>query len=172
MGGEASPVPQGGWITPKWQRVGNVCSFSFTALGKPVPKARPRVVRNKDTGFSQTFTPDSTVNWEQSIGWQVKQALAWIHANHPGELEGLPYTGRIMCDMRFNVRRPASTPKKVQYPMKGADIDNLAKSVLDALQNVNVIQDDKTVTDIQACKRFEEDGHPEGVEVEITAWLA
>lgn len=128
------------------------------------------MVRNKETGFSQTFTPDSTVNWEQAIGWQAKQALAWIVANHPGELN-LPWTGRVMCTMRFNVRRPVSTPKKIQFPMKGADIDNLAKSVLDALQNVQVIQDDKTVTDISACKRFEEDGHPEGVEVELTAWL-
>ena len=135
-----------------------------------MPKARPRVVKDKNTGFTRTFTPDSTMNWEQSIGWQAKQAVAWVLTNHPGQAE-LPFTGRVMVDVRFNVRRPASTPKKVTHPLKGADVDNLAKSVLDALQNVKVIDDDKTVTDLSTCKRFEEPGHPEGVEVEITAWL-
>lgn len=135
-----------------------------------MPKARPRVVRNKNTGFTQTFTPDSTMNWEQSVGWQAKQAVAWLLTSHPEDV-ALPFAGRVMVDLRFNVRRPQSTPKKVEYPMKGADVDNLAKSILDALQNVNVIQDDKTVTDLTTCKRFETPDHPEGVEVEITAWL-
>jgi Holliday junction resolvase RusA-like endonuclease len=128
-------------------------------------------VRNKNTGHVQTFTPDATVNWEQAVGWQAKQAVAWLLTSHPGDIELLPFVGRVMIDLRFNVRRPASLPKKVLHPMKGADVDNLAKSVLDALQNVRVIGDDKTVTDLSACKRFEEPGHPEGVEVEITAWL-
>lgn len=163
------PIPAG-YLEPTWLRAGNVCSFGFTALGTPKPKARARTVRNKNTGFVQTFTPDATVNWEQAIGWQVKQALAQIHTFAPGELE-LPFKGRVMIDMRFNVKRPTSLPKKIEYPMKGADIDNLVKCVLDGLQNVNVITDDKIVTDISACKRFADDQHPEGVEVEITAWL-
>lgn len=163
------PVPAG-YLQPTWFRAGNACSFGFTALGTPKPKARPRVVRNAKTGFTQTFTPDATVNWEQAIGWQVKQALAWIHINHPGELE-LPWTGRVMVDMRFNIKRPASTSKKVEYPMKGADIDNLVKCVLDGLQNVNVLSDDKIVTDINGYKRFADPDHPEGVEVELTVWM-
>lgn len=171
MGLQQAPIPEGGWIQPTWIRVGNVRSFSFTALGKPVPKARPRTVRNKNTGFVQTFTPDSTVNWEQAVAWQAKQAMSWVLINHPGELDGLPWTGRVMVHLRFNIRRPASTPKKVKFPMKGADVDNLAKSALDALQNISIIQDDKTVTDLTAIKRFEEAGHPEGVEVEITTWV-
>ena len=169
MAGEAPPVPAS-HLEPIWFRAGNVCSFAFTALGTPKPKARPRVVRNAKTGFTQTFTPDATVNWEQAIGWQVKQALAWIHTNHPGELE-LPWAGRVMVDMRFNIKRPASTAKKIEYPMKGADIDNLVKCVLDGLQNVNVLTDDKIVTDINAYKRFADADHPEGVEVDMTAWL-
>jgi Holliday junction resolvase RusA-like endonuclease len=169
MGGETSQVPSS-YLEPTWTRAGSICSFGFTALGTPKPKARPRVVRNAKTGFVQTFTPDDTVNWEQAIGWQVKQALAWIQVHHPGELE-LPWSGRVMVDMRFNVRRPASLPKKVLFPMKGADIDNLVKCVLDGLQNVNVLTDDKIVTDIDARKRFADPEHPEGVEVEVTAWL-
>lgn len=98
--------------------------------------------------------------------------MSWVLVNHPGELDSLPWTGRVMVNLRFNIRRPSSLPKKTQFPLKGADVDNLAKSVLDALQNVQLIGDDKTCTDLMACKRFEEKDHPEGVEVEITTWLS
>jgi Holliday junction resolvase RusA-like endonuclease len=129
------------------------------------------VVRNAKTGFTQTFTPDATVNWEQAIAWQGKQALAYVAVNFPGDVDLFPCTGRVAATLRFNVVRPQSLPKKVLYPMRGADVDNLAKSVLDALQNVQVIGDDKTVTDLQACKRFVEPGHPEGVEIDLTLWF-
>lgn len=142
-------------------------------LGTPKPKSRPRTVRNPKTGFVHTYTPATTVNWEQTIVWQAKQALAWVSVNNPGELEGMPFTGRILAEVRFNVVKPKSAPKSVIYPMKAqpGDIDNLAKSVLDALQIAGVIDDDKTCTDLFAIKRFVEEGHPEGVEVELTMWF-
>lgn len=142
-------------------------TFGFIAFGEPKPKARPRVAVNKHTGRAHAYTPDSTLTWEQSVGWQCKQALAWLEVNNPGVLE-LPWMGRVLVSMRFNVRRPTSTPKKVKFPMKGADVDNLAKSVLDGCQNVGLLKDDKLVTDLFAVKRFEEPGHPQGVEVEFT----
>jgi Holliday junction resolvase RusA-like endonuclease len=175
MDGEASQKLAGSnaWINPSWIRTDSLVSFSFTALGTPKPKGRPRTVRNRHTGFVQTYTPDATVSWEQAIGWQAKQALAWVEVNHPGEVaECLPFTDRILANIRFNLKRPKSAPKRVKYPMSGGDVDNLAKSVLDALQNVQVIGDDKTVTDTIVIKRFADDDHPEGVEVELTAWIA
>lgn len=160
------------WVTPQWSRAGSLAEFKFVALGTPKPKARPRTVRNVHTGFVQTYTPDATVSWEQAIAWQAKQALAWMEVNHPGEVGTyLPFSQRLMCDMQFNMARPKSLPKKVLYPRSGGDIDNLAKSVLDALQNVNVIADDKTVTDISVTKRFATVEHPEGVEITLTGWL-
>ena len=170
-------VPAAAWLVPEFEvlldedsREPIMHRLAFTALGSPKPKGRPRTVRNKHTGFVQTYTPDATVNWEQAIGWQVKQALAWVDVNHPGALD-LPWEGRLMVNMRFNLRRPKSIPKRVEYPLAGADVDNLAKSVLDALQNVNVIGDDKTCTDISSCKRYADEDHPEGVEVEVLAWV-
>jgi len=129
------------------------------------------VVRNPKTGFTQTFTPDATVNWEQAVAWQAKQALAHVAVNFPGDVDLFPCTGRVAASLRFNVVRPKTLPKKVQFPLRGADVDNLAKSVLDALQNVQVIGDDKTVSDLQVCKRFVESGHPEGVEIDLTMWF-
>lgn len=174
MGGEVSQVTAGSWLRPEWINTGEVVVFSFTATGTPKPKQRPRTVRNKNTGFVQTFTPDTTVAWESAVAWQAKQALAWVEVNHPGEVGAcLPFAKRVMVRMRFNIARPKSLPKKEQYPLnaRSGDVDNLAKSVLDALQNVNVLEDDKRVTDADCYKRFADAEHPEGVEVEITAWL-
>lgn len=161
------------WSRPTWYRRGAVTEFSFTALGTPKPKGRPRTVRNKHTGFVQTYTPDATVNWEQSIGWQARQALAWVDLNNTGDLaEVLPFQGRIIADVRFYLRKPKSTPRRVEYPLTGGDVDNLVKSVLDALQNVQVIGDDKTVTDLAVCKRFADEQHPEGVHISLLGWQA
>jgi Holliday junction resolvase RusA-like endonuclease len=121
----------------------------------------------------QTYTPATTVNWEQTIVWQAKQAMAWVAVNYPDEAAAMPFAKRILADIRFNVVKPKSAPKSVDFPLKAqpGDIDNLAKSVLDALQLSGTIVDDKTVTDLNTSKRFVEQGHPEGVEIELTAWI-
>lgn len=141
-------------------------------IGTARPKARPRFRRTGN--FVQTYTPETTVTWEQTIVAQVKEALVRLSVTLPdGELAALPFQGRIVADVRINCARPKSAPKSVAYPMKATpgDVDNLAKSVLDALQLAGVIQDDKTVTDLTAYKRFADDTHPEGVEVELIAFL-
>ena len=140
-------------------------AIQFAALGEPKPKARPRVARNPKTGFMHAYTPDSTVSWEQAVSWQAKQAIS--HLLKEGKLESLPFPweGRVACAMRFNIRRPKSLKKNVLFPMSRVDVDNLAKSVLDACQNVNLIKDDKIVTDLYCIKRFEDESHPQGVQV-------
>lgn len=168
MAGTTSPVLEG---SVSWSCLDDTVIFHFGVVGTPKPKARPRTVRNAKTGFVHTYTPETTVNWEQTVVWQVKQALAQVQLDY--DISMLPFKGRILADVRINVERPKSLPKSVHYPMKSrpGDVDNLAKSVLDALQLAGVIEDDKTVTDLSAYKRFASEGHPEGVEVELTAWI-
>lgn len=139
--------------------------IQFAALGEPKPKARPRVARNAKTGFTHAYTPDSTVSWEQAVSWQAKQAISSLLRD--GSLSSLPFPweGRVSVAMRFNVRRPKSLKKNVLYPVNGADLDNYAKAVLDAMQNVNILKDDKIVTDLYCIKRFEDDDHPQGVQM-------
>lgn len=184
----SSPVAEGGqpdrapaasrttgsdWLNPDWVRTDRLAFFKFTAVGTPKAKARPRVVRNKNTGLSQTYTPVQTVNWEGAIGWQAKQALTRMVIGHPGEFDVLPLAGRLVVGLRFNIGRPKSLPKSVEYPVKTrpGDLDNMAKAVLDALQAVGIIKDDCQVTDMDAVKRFADEDHPEGVEIQLTAWL-
>jgi Holliday junction resolvase RusA-like endonuclease len=168
MDGASSPFLEG---TGNWEQFGNTVVFRFRVTGTPKPKARPRTVRNAKTGFVHTYTPETTVNWEQTVVWQVKQALAQVQMD--SDISCLPFAGRIVADVRINVERPKSLPKSVEFPMKSrpGDVDNLAKSVLDALQLAGIIEDDKTVTDLSAYKRFANSEHPEGVEVELISWI-
>lgn len=170
MDGTAPPLVEGG-TTWRWVKSESTLYFSFRVVGTPRPKARPRFRRTPN--FVQTYTPATTVNWEQTIVAQVKEAMAAILTFFPDDMGLLPFSGRIIADVRINCARPKSAPKSVTYPMKATpgDVDNLAKSVLDALQLAGVIEDDKTVTDLSAYKRFADDDHPEGVEVELIAHI-
>lgn len=80
----------------------------------------------------------------------------------------LPLEGRMMMVVRFNMPKPASYPSKFIHHTKKPDLDNLVKSVLDGLVKGRVLDDDKYITDLTISKRYEEPGHPAGVEIEIT----
>lgn len=154
--------------------MGNIVVFTFFIAGKPIGKARPRfrVVNKKDGGsFVQTYTASNTANWEQDIGEQVGIVLARLRAKGALKDVDLPLSNRIMLNLRFNLSKPKSAPKKLRFQKKKPDLDNLDKSLIDALSNVALIKDDNIVTDIATCKRFATDTHPEGVEVELTGWL-
>lgn len=158
-----------GAYRPTLLKVGSVYNFFFFVSGKPIAKARPRTTK---TGH--TYTPDTTVTWEQSIGWQVREQLSRLAAD--GVRIPMPLEGRVIAEMRFNFDKPKSTPKRVQHKLKKPDYDNLAKSITDVLQagdmGVGVFRDDSQVTDCIILKRFASEGHPQGVEIELHCWEA
>ena len=91
--------------------------LSFFVAGKPVPKARPRVMPN-----GHTYTPARTVAWEQTVGWTAKAAMYGRK----------PFQGPLSVSLGFNGARA------------NADSDNLAKAVLDGMNRV-VYDDDSQV---------------------------
>lgn len=91
-------------------------SFSLTVLGSPVPKGRPRVVKG------HAYTPKRTRDYEKLV--RDYAALEW-HLQEPMD-------GRLAVTLRYYM---ASARR--------ADLDNLCKSVLDALQGVVFANDDQ-----------------------------
>jgi len=134
--------------------------------GKPVPKGRPRgrvVQRPGKKAFVQFYTDSSTVQWESTVAQVLRQQAARLGLP-------LPFVGRCLVHLRFNLEKPKSTPKSVMFPVKSrTDVDNLAKAVLDGMQNAQILINDNIVTDLTVTKRYADDDHPLGVEVEITA---
>lgn len=110
--------------------------------GDPVPKERPRArLRN---GKIQIYTPDATATWEAVVGVHLKRAF------------GQPqHSGRLCMDLTFYLPRPKSLPKHIEFPETSRkDVDNLAKTILDAMQVAGYIGNDNRVTDLCIRKRF------------------
>lgn len=90
-------------------------------MGRPVPKGRPRVTRRG------TYTPAATVIAETSIASRARAAGARLH---DGDIQ-------IALEFAFADQRPRG------------DIDNLVKTVLDALNGI-AYRDDRQVVSLRA----------------------
>ena len=121
--------------------------YEFEVPGEIVGKERPRV--NMYTG--RVYTPNKTKDYE----FLVQQYVKIKYPNYK-MLEG-----RISIDIIAYLKIPKSTNKsKTQEmlenkisPTKKPDVDNIAKSILDAM-NGFVFKDDNQVSKISVEKRF------------------
>lgn len=118
----------------------------FEIPGKPVPKARPRVVHG------HAFTPEKTKDFETLVAAKYKAAGGRI------------YDGPVAVTIAVWYQMPKSWPKYKRTDMKGLphtskpDMDNVIKSILDGLNGV-AWEDDAQVCKITASKRWY-DGEP------------
>ena len=122
---------------------------TFTVLGEPVGKGRPRFGRQGQ--YVRTYTPEKTVNYETLV-----------------KLEYVRQCGKVMfeaetpLDMRITayVPIPKSVSKKKRQamidrkirPIKKPDSSNITKSIEDALNGV-AYKDDTQIVDSQ-IRRF------------------
>lgn len=135
---------------------------TFTIPGEPVGKGRPRFGRMKNGGV-HTYTPEKTAKYEVLVrrcfldsGCEYfggKQLYVYINAYFP-----IPksYSNRRVAQIKAFDERPAKKP----------DCDNIAKAVLDALNDVAYC-DDKQVVDVRCVKRYANPGEDGRVEVVI-----
>jgi Holliday junction resolvase RusA-like endonuclease len=116
----------------------------FTVLGRPMPQERPRVMQKG--GKAWTFTPAASKNYKEKVYWSVAGAK-------PVKWEP-PYTViiKFICE---------PTEKDVDYPFSPihGDLDNLEKSVLDAIfGKTKIFSDDRYIKDLISYKRLPELG--------------
>ena len=113
--------------------------------GEPVAKARPRVMRN-----GHAYTPKKTEDAERNI------RAAWIGkygdrpADHPVEMR-IEFVYEIPKSWSKKKKMWASTGviSKTSRP----DIDNLVKTVMDALNGIAYV-DDSLIRRVEASKRY------------------
>ncbi len=147
---EGYPNPTAGEAIERADRVveGAWKEISFSVPGKPVGKARPRFSKNR------TYTPKKTVEYEK---WVQSCCTMECKNRIPG------YTGPIEAQIMAYYPIPKSVSKvKREKMLSGAikpgvkpDLDNVAKSILDALNGV-AYYDDNQVTDLKVAKRYSE----------------
>lgn len=112
---------------------------------EPQGKARPRF----DSRSRRTYTPAKTLAYE----WEIRQAWKETHAGRP------PMVGDVEVQIvaRFRMPKTWSERKKKQTDgspcRKKPDADNIAKAVLDAL-NEYAYADDAQVVGLKVSKRW------------------
>lgn len=113
--------------------------INLTIYGNPVPQGRPRFKRVGN--FVKTYDPEKSKNWKESIRWQAIQQKAPM------------LSGALSMRLEFWLFRPKSMPKKVFYPVKKPDMDNLLKAVQDALERI-CYERDSQIIQVEMIKHY------------------
>ena len=127
-------------------------TYTLSVEMDPVAKQRPRF----NTYSKATYTPAKTKNAEKEI------AIAYINKFGKTMLKG-PLEMKVICEYQV----PKSyTKKKKNLAKEGLlpkltspDVDNLSKTVLDALNKI-AYEDDKQVISLLSTKRYAVDDRP------------
>ena len=123
---------------------------TFEVKGDPVPKGRPRFARRGQ--FVQTYTDAKTIDYETHVAMKARQAI--------GASEPLQGALTVFLYLRYTI--PASYSKKrkeaclrgVEYPKK-VDLDNVYKSITDAMQGI-VYANDSQIVEAHITKVYAE----------------
>ena len=123
---------------------------SFTILGEPQGKGRPRFT--KVGSYVKTYTPDKTAAYENLVKLEYQS-----------QCRGLRFGDDERLDMRIFAYYgiPQSTSKKrkammldgIIRPSKKPDMDNVVKVIADSLNNV-AYKDDTQIVDAMVRKFY------------------
>jgi len=138
---------------------------------EPLHRHRVKVITpSGGKPLPQMYPDPRSEAWEEWVAKQAFEQLMQVPTQGEGEDFTLPLREmRVLVNLRFNLPKPKSYPKRVVHHVKKPDIDNYAKAVIDGLVKGRIIEDDGLITDLAIQKRYLEPGHPEGVEVDLTA---
>jgi len=123
--------------------------IEFTVDAAPVAKGRPRF--SGRGGFVRTYTPKATTDWEVLVKQAATRAMG----------SSKPLEGAVRLSIRFWLPIPASWSKKrseaakqgLEHHIKKPDVDNFAKAVMDACNEV-LYMDDSQVIDLHTSKYY------------------
>lgn len=125
--------------------------IKFEILGEACAKGRPRF---RSVGkFVQTYNTDKTVNYENLV------KLSFVNSGNEPILEDVPL--RVSLEIFIETPKSVSNKKRNLMlngsirPTKKPDLDNVAKSILDALNGV-AFKDDKNVVELNLIKWYAE----------------
>ena len=129
--------------------------ITLTIYGEPVPQGRPKFARVGNRVI--TYDPPKSQTYKNIVKlWATNQLK---------RINGFKMFDSAICvDVTFYLRIPPSWPKKKRIeaecgamrPIKKPDLDNLYKSLTDALTGI-VWKDDSIITDASIHKRYTAD---------------
>ena len=126
--------------------------------GKAVPQGRPRFARRGN--FVQTYDAKQSVDYKS---WVKHCAMEVMHKT------GAQLISRdVPLHMVLNVviAKPSSVPKRRLCPVVKPDLDNIQKTIQDALEGI-AYQADQQIVSIRSVKRY---GKADSVTVTLQDW--
>lgn len=129
----------------------NTASVAFVVPGVAVGKGRPRFA--KRGAFVKVFTPEATANYENLVKLAAHRAMNGREA----------FVFAVSCTIDIWVEPAPSWSNKKRmaalsgdlFPTSKPDLDNCAKGILDAMNDI-VFKDDKQVVELRLTKRYAE----------------
>jgi len=128
-------------------------SITFFVQGEPKSMSVGGVARFKKGGTFHLVPKRTHTEWAVMVGHIGRQ-----HA------PAVPLEGPISFTARFFMPKPASAGRKVVFPMKRPDVDNLMHKLTDQWNGVFWL-DDSQIVDLIVSKRFAADRC--GVEISV-----
>ena len=125
--------------------------FGFVIDGVPTAKGRPRFT--SVGGFARTYTPAKTKNAEGMIEWLAINAMKKNQNTLITEPLIIFIEFRMPIPKSFSKAKTLSCQCGETVPTVKPDADNLAKTVLDAM-NKTVYKDDSQIVDLIIRKRY------------------
>jgi len=130
--------------------------ITFEVPGEPVAKARPRY--NGNTGT--VYTPAKTKHYETKVKHEAVKHAPKELLTGPLEVKLTFYRPMLKS---FSKKRRQEAEDGIYRPITKADVDNLAKSILDPMNGI-IYKDDAQVVTLIAEKYY---SHEPRVYVEI-----
>jgi Holliday junction resolvase RusA-like endonuclease len=126
-------------------------SVAFIVPGVVVGKGRPKFARRGN--FVTTYTPERTANYENLVKLAAHRAMNGREA----------FAVAVSCNISVEVEPAASWSNKKRMaalsgdirPTSKPDLDNVAKGILDAMNDI-VFKDDKQVVVLTVSKKYSE----------------
>lgn len=132
----------------------------FFVPGPPVPKARPRVCRDR-AGRPRTYTPKTTTLYENLVKLSLLDAVGADLAPHDAAVE---------LHVTLTFQMPRSYPQWKQKRasriahIRKPDADNVLKAIIDGLTGV-AFTDDARIVKCSVAKCY---GEPPGAEISLS----
>lgn len=129
----------------------------LTILGDPIGKQRPRY--SMYGGIVRTYTPQKTINYESLIVHEYNNKYGSLMFDKDKPVKATIFAYFQMPKSFFGkkgLNKNGREKTKYGYCCSNVDIDNVVKSVLDALNSI-CYYDDKQVVIVNAIKRWTTD---------------
>ena len=123
--------------------------ITFSVDGIPVAKGRPRFKRVGN--FVQTYTPNKTATWEETVKQAAKNAMGSTDLLETPVTMALYF--RLPMPQSWSKKRKEGALKGLEAPTKKPDWDNLGKAVSDALNGV-IFKDDSQIVSAHVKKTY------------------